>query len=72
MIFYILIGCLIASIATLFCCLDAGLGVFAKERFDSDVIFGPYWGKKTYVDDVLANMDQSYMWDVRARQKYLS
>ena len=45
--------------------LDAGLGIFAKERFESDVVFGPYWGEKIDVTDVAPNMDQSYMWDVR-------
>ena len=45
--------------------LDAGLGIFAKERFESDVVFGPYWGQKIGVADVTPNMDQSYMWDVR-------
>lgn len=45
--------------------LDAGLGIFAKERFESDVVFGPYWGQKIGVADVAPNMDQSYMWDVR-------
>ena len=45
--------------------VDAGLGIFAKERFESDVVFGPYWGQKIGVADVTPNMDQSYMWDVR-------
>lgn len=45
--------------------LDAGLGIFAKERFESDVVFGPYWGQKIGVADVTPSMDQSYMWDVR-------
>ena len=44
---------------------DAGLGIFAKERFESDVVFGPYWGQKITVADVTSSMDQSYMWDVR-------
>ncbi|KAL9985671.1 hypothetical protein ACROYT_G008097 [Oculina patagonica] len=43
---------------------DAGLGIFAKERFESDVVFGPYWGQKIGVADVAPNMDQSYMWDI--------
>lgn len=45
--------------------LDAGLGIFAKERFESDVVFGPYWGEKIGVSELAPNMDQSYMWDVR-------
>ena len=47
------------------CVLDAGLGMFAKERFECDVVFGPYWGQKIGVADVTPSMDQSYMWDVR-------
>lgn len=47
------------------CVLDAGLGIFAKERFECDVVFGPYWGQKIGVADVTPSMDQSYMWDVR-------
>ncbi|KAJ7393848.1 Histone-lysine N-methyltransferase prdm9 [Desmophyllum pertusum] len=43
---------------------DAGLGIFAKERFESDVVFGPYGGEKIDVADVAPNMDQSYMWDI--------
>ncbi|XP_068711466.1 zinc finger protein Xfin-like [Montipora foliosa] len=43
---------------------DAGLGIFAKERFESDVVFGPYWGQKITVADVTSSMDQSYMWDI--------
>lgn len=44
--------------------VDAGLGIFAKERFESDVVFGPYWGQKIGVADLTPNLDQSYMWDV--------
>lgn len=35
------------------------------ERFESDVVFGPYWGEKIDVANVTPNMDQGYMWDVR-------
>ena len=44
--------------------LDAGLGMFAKERYEADVVFGPYWGDKIDVADLTPNSDQSYMWDV--------
>ncbi|XP_044173325.1 uncharacterized protein LOC114956231 isoform X2 [Acropora millepora] len=43
---------------------DAGLGIFAKDRFESDVVFGPYWGQKISVSDLTPNVDQSYMWDI--------
>ena len=61
---------LINSINLCLLFLDAGLGIFAKERFESDVVFGPYGGEKIDVADVAPNMDQSYMWDVRALWYY--
>lgn len=52
---------------SLFSSVDAGLGIFAKDRFESDVVFGPYWGQKISVSDLTPNVDQSYMWDVRTK-----
>lgn len=59
------VALLLKNIKLCLCVLDAGLGIFAKERFESDVVFGPYWGQKIGVADVTPSMDQSYMWDVR-------
>ncbi|XP_047146758.1 oocyte zinc finger protein XlCOF6 isoform X1 [Hydra vulgaris] len=43
---------------------NAGLGVFATQKFDVDIIFGPYQGIKVPLDVPKDDIDTSYMWRV--------
>lgn len=42
----------------------AGLGVFAKQKFNIGTRFGPYEGKKVRCDIPKDDVDTSYMWEV--------
>jgi len=43
---------------------NAGLGVFATQKFDVGVRFGPYQGKKVRPDIPRDDIDTSYMWEI--------